>query len=157
MNSSINCWYRVVQNIGPLAAVVSKKVSNISQGYSDATHSRRSEIFNDDFVGNLLLRGNNSEHRSSNTRTITDAYFNSLSSIARLFATTWTTRSIGTVHTSANARFTSVAIRIQTRIHDSDRDEKFNQIVLWSFGENFGENFDEYFMQIRSAVFAESC
>jgi len=61
------------------------------------------------------------------------------------------------VHTSANARFTSVAIRIQTRIHDSDRDEKFNQIVLWSFGENFGENFDEYFMQIRSAVFAESC
>jgi len=57
------------------------------------------------------------------------------------------TRSTGTMHTSAEARLTSVAIRI--RIPDPDCHQNLTIGLLSTFPENF--------MQIRWGVFAQSC
>ena len=61
------------------------------------------------------------------------------------------TRSIGTVHTSAKARLTGVAIRIRIRIRDQDRHQ--NLIIFIGPLPTFPENF----MQICSKIFALSC
>ena len=55
------------------------------------------------------------------------------------------TRSIGTMHTSAKARLTSVAIRIRIRIRIRDPDRHQN-LIICSLATTFHENF----MQIRS-------
>jgi len=64
------------------------------------------------------------------------------------------TRSTGTLHTSAKARLTGVAIRIRIRIRDPDRHQN---VIVCSLAHipTFSEIFVQ--LQIRLEVFAQSC